>query len=183
MAIDDFTSVNDEIIDAIVAKKPLVRFSWIEVFLHSLSSIRITKPLFHMHILKCSKYNLLSSVSLLSQHPEIIRMAAYSIILLISCGLSLMFLHKESTRWVFIYVQKKKVKVKLGQLIKLQISCGSKSIATKMECFQRNLSKFKRINKFTRYKYKIQKDQNICLGAIPYLCLFHFFNLYLCGVH
>ncbi|KAK4480041.1 hypothetical protein RD792_013098 [Penstemon davidsonii] len=28
--IDDFISINDEIIDAIVAKKPLVRFSWIE---------------------------------------------------------------------------------------------------------------------------------------------------------
>ncbi|KAL9152268.1 hypothetical protein ABFS82_11G110400 [Erythranthe guttata] len=31
MVIDDFTSMNDDIIDAIVAKKPLVRFSWIEL--------------------------------------------------------------------------------------------------------------------------------------------------------
>ncbi|KAL3838775.1 hypothetical protein ACJIZ3_023366 [Penstemon smallii] len=29
--IDDFISINDEIIDAIVAKKPLVKFSWIEL--------------------------------------------------------------------------------------------------------------------------------------------------------
>ncbi|KAL8034801.1 hypothetical protein ABFX02_12G054150 [Erythranthe guttata] len=31
MVIDDFTSMNDDIIDTIVAKKPLVRFSWIEL--------------------------------------------------------------------------------------------------------------------------------------------------------
>ncbi|EYU30353.1 hypothetical protein MIMGU_mgv11b017672mg [Erythranthe guttata] len=43
MVIDDFTSMNDDIIDTIVAKKPLVRFSWIEVFLHSQFYTRITK--------------------------------------------------------------------------------------------------------------------------------------------
>ncbi|KAI3462253.1 hypothetical protein Pfo_018916 [Paulownia fortunei] len=31
MVIDDFNSINDEAIDAIVARKPLVRFSWIEL--------------------------------------------------------------------------------------------------------------------------------------------------------
>lgn len=33
MVIDDFTPINDEIVNSIVARKPLVGFSWIEVYM------------------------------------------------------------------------------------------------------------------------------------------------------
>ncbi|KAL9148614.1 hypothetical protein ABFS82_12G053400 [Erythranthe guttata] len=47
MVIDDFTYVNDDIIDAIVAKKPLVRFSWIELIAGNIICTEMPSSLSH----------------------------------------------------------------------------------------------------------------------------------------
>ncbi|KAL1566714.1 Mre11 complex subunit Nbs1 [Salvia divinorum] len=47
MVIDDFTPINDEIINSIVARKPLVRFSWIEVVAGKTFSTEIPSSLSH----------------------------------------------------------------------------------------------------------------------------------------
>ncbi|XP_042040288.1 nijmegen breakage syndrome 1 protein-like [Salvia splendens] len=47
MVIDDFTPINDEIINSIVARKPLVRFSWIEVVAGKTFSTEIPSLLSH----------------------------------------------------------------------------------------------------------------------------------------
>ncbi|KAG8373550.1 hypothetical protein BUALT_Bualt11G0036200 [Buddleja alternifolia] len=52
MVIDDFISISDQIIDAIVAKKDLVKFSWIELIAGKTICTEIPSPLQHFPTLK-----------------------------------------------------------------------------------------------------------------------------------